>query len=102
MNAFKLTSTLCLSIVSLSLRAQIIVNGGLELQPPDTTIRTVLPGITYAGWTSTGPGDVEFCGPTILGPAFEGQGVVDLNGVAFQGGISQTLNTRPGVSYLLT
>jgi len=76
----------------------LILNGGLELTPPDG-FRTVLPGQSYAGWYSVGPGDVEFCGPASLGPAIQGQGVVDLNGVAYQGGISQTLGTSSGTIY---
>jgi hypothetical protein len=78
-----------------------IINGGLELVPPDSVIRTVLPGQSYGGWTSVGSGDIEFCGPLAAGPAAQGQGLVDLNGVAFQGAISQNLGTSSGTTYNL-
>src|SRR6185295_12936792 len=98
MNTVKLAALLIIGSATLSLRSQIITNGGLELEPGDTTLRTVLPNTSYAGWTSVGPGDVEFIRPSVMGPAAEGQGVVDLNGVAFQGGISQVANSLAGVA----
>jgi hypothetical protein len=81
--------------------ALFFVNGGLELQPGDPTLVTVLPGSSYAGWTSAGAGDVEFCHSSILGPASQGQGVVDLNGIAYQGAISQAVTTDVGALYTL-
>lgn len=79
--------------------ASLIFNGGLELSPSDSGIQTVLPGQSYAGWSSVGSGDVEFCPPSVMGPAIQGQGLVDLNGIAFQGAISQTLGTTSGTIY---
>jgi len=79
--------------------ANIVTNGGLEPLPGDT-FRTVLPGSSYAGWNSVGGGDVEF-DAFYFSPKAEGSGCVDLNGVAYQGAISQTLTTVPGALYRL-
>lgn len=99
-NLFKTVAVLFgVLMLPVSFCSAFIVNGGLELTPPDNTIRTVLPGQTYAGWNSVGAGDVEFCPPSVKGPAIQGQGLVDLNGITFQGAISQTLGTSSGVSY---
>lgn len=77
----------------------IVTNGGLELLPGDT-FRTVLPGSSYAGWRSVGTGDIEF-DATYFQPKGQGLGCVDLNGVAYQGAIAQTLMNEPGVFYRL-
>lgn len=95
----KTASAACsLLLLSAPLCSALIVNGGLELTPPDT-FRTVLSGQSYAGWNSVGSGDVEFCGLGVLVPAIQGQGSVDLNGIGFQGAISQTLGTSSGTAY---
>ncbi len=76
---------------------EILTNGSLELLPGDT-FRTVLPGSSYAGWNSVGSGDVEF-DASYFSPKAEGSGCVDLNGIAYQGAISQVLRTESGVLY---
>ncbi len=88
---------LCLLALAQPAAASILTNGGLELLAGDT-FRTVLPGSSYAGWNSVGNGDVEF-DAAFFSPKAEGSGCVDLNGVAYQGAISQVLTTESGVLY---
>jgi hypothetical protein len=76
----------------------IVFNGGLEMLPEESeTVRTILPGESYAGWASVGNGDIEFV--TVFTPAAEGMASVDLNGIAYEGAIAQVLRTEPGTLY---
>lgn len=97
---------LCLLVLADATLASNFTNGGLETLPGDT-FQTVLPGSSYAGWNSVGGGDIEFTTTQtavpggFFGPVAEGSGCIDLNGVAFQGAISQLLTNDPGVVYRL-
>ena len=106
-NPLKAGILLCLLVaLAEAAPAAIIANGGLETLPGDT-FRTVSPGSTYAGWNSVGGGDIEFTTVQTAvpggfwGPVAEGSGCVDLNGIAYQGAISQMLTNEPGAVYRL-
>lgn len=95
---------LCLLVLANATPAAILSNGGLETLPGDP-FKTVLPGTSYAGWQAVGSGDVEFTTVQtavpggFFGPVAEGSGCVDLNGIAYQGAISQILTNEPGGVY---
>ena len=92
---FKLNvGSLCLFALVQVAVANVATNGSLELLTGDT-FRTVLPGTFYAGWNSVGNGDVEFDAAYFI-PKAEGSGCVDLNGISYEGAISQTLTTEAG------
>ena len=82
----------------------IVTNGGLELVEGQD-FASVGAGVTYEGWTTIGPGDVEFIrenvGTRRIGPAFEAEGFVDLNGIGFASGIEQALDTVAGEVYAI-
>lgn len=98
--------SLCLVVLAKASTAATFINGGLETLSGDT-FQTVLPGSSYAGWNSVGGGDIEFTTTQtavpggFFGPVAEGSGCLDLNGVAFQGAVSQMLTNEPGVVYRL-
>src|SRR6267142_1214412 len=101
MNAIaKVVAAIFLATSSLTTRAAVLNNGGLELLPGDN-FKSVFPGFSYAGWRCDGPGDIEFLAQSTFGPVAEGVGAVDLNGANFQGSISQTVLTVPGFVYRL-
>jgi hypothetical protein len=95
---------LCLIALEDGARAEVVANGGLEPLPGDT-FKSVMPGASYAGWRSVGSGDIEFTTDQtavpggFFGPMAEGSGCVDLNGIRYQGAVSQMLTNKPGVDY---
>ena len=105
-NPLKVSILFCLLVAIAEAPAAIITNGGLETLPGDT-FQTFLPGSSYAGWDSVGGGDIEFTTVQtavpggFFGPMAEGSGCVDLNGIAYQGAISQMLTNEPGGVYRL-
>lgn len=82
--------------------ADILVNGGLEIYDSGVNFKSVASGSRYADWESAGGGDIEFVREDPTGPAHEGKCFVDLNGVNYEGAISQTLNTNDGQKYIIT
>ena len=107
MNRLKMATLLCIASAALSVRSQIVINGGLEASPGDL-FKTVLPGSSYGGWSSVGGGDVEFLTTQTAvpggfwGPVAQSSGCADLNGVAYQGAIAQVLTNEPGTVYRLS
>lgn len=86
-------------LFTLRLNAAVLTNGGLELLPGDN-FKTVLPGASYAGWRCDGPGDIEFLAQASFSPVAQRAGAVDLNGINYEGSISQSI-TMPGFVYQL-
>lgn len=77
----------------------LVVNGSFEEGPAPGSYTTLQSGSTaIAGWSVT-KGSVDIVGS--LWKASDGDRSVDLDGVTF-GGISQTIDTKPGTTYVVT
>lgn len=81
-----------------------IVNGSFE--NPNLGFRSVANGVTYGGWTCSGPNDIEFVQTVVSGnlpglevSGYDGQYWIDLCGVGAPSGIFQMVPTVAGQAY---